>query len=81
MTTNSNKRRSKTKSEKIDAKRKGPRYGKDVVWPSGVEERYDISAATRWRWERLKLLPKRDVSIGGKTGWRPETLAQAEVAK
>lgn len=66
-------------------KKIGPRHGTVVVWPSGVEERYGISAPTRWRWEKgdkkrglAPRLPPRDVSVGGKTGWRPETLAQAE---
>jgi predicted DNA-binding transcriptional regulator AlpA len=65
----------------VKPKKIGPRQGTVVVWPSGVQERYGISAPTRWRWEKLGLLPKRDVAIGGKTGWRPETLAQAEIAK
>jgi hypothetical protein len=59
-------------------KKIGPRHGTVVVWPSGLEERYGISAPTRWRWEKRGLLPPRDVSVGGRTGWRPETLAQAE---
>lgn len=57
-----------------------PKAGTGVVWPSGVEARYDISAPTRWRWEKQGRLPKRDVCVGGKTGWRPETLAAAESA-
>jgi predicted DNA-binding transcriptional regulator AlpA len=59
-------------------KKIGPRQGAVVVWPSGVQERYGISAPTLWRWEKLKRLPPRDVNIGGKTGWRPATLAAAE---
>lgn len=62
----------------IKPKKIGLRQGTVVVWPSGVQERYGISAPTRWRWEKLGLLPKRDVSVGGKTGWRPETLLAAE---
>jgi len=65
----------------IKSKKIGPRHGTVVVWPSGVQERYGISAPTRWRWEKLGVLPARDVSVGGKTGWRPETLAQAEIPK
>ena len=57
---------------------RGPRAGSVVVWPKGVEERYDISAVTRWRWERKGLLPARDVHIGGRSGWRPENLVAAE---
>jgi predicted DNA-binding transcriptional regulator AlpA len=52
--------------------------GTAVVWPSGVEVRYGISSPTRWRWERNGRLPARDVNLGGKTGWKPETLAAAE---
>ena len=55
-----------------------PAVGAAVVWPRGVEQRYDISAPTRWRWERDGKLPARDVNVGGKTGWRPETLATHE---
>lgn len=57
----------------------GPTEGSRVVWPLGVERRYDISAVTRWRWERTGRLPQRDVAIGGRTGWRPETLNMHEV--
>jgi hypothetical protein len=49
-----------------------------VIWPAGVEHRYDISPVTRWRWERDGKLPARDVCIGGRTGWRPDTLDAAE---
>lgn len=54
------------------------KYGKAVTWPAGVEERYGISAVTRWRWEKAGKLPARDVHIGGRTGWRPTTLDAAE---
>jgi predicted DNA-binding transcriptional regulator AlpA len=57
---------------------RGPRAGTVVIWAKGVEERYGISPPTRWRWERKGLLPARDVHIGGRSGWRPETLAAAE---
>ena len=55
--------------------RRGPREGKDVVWPTGLQERLGISAPTRWRWERDGKLPRRDVNIAGKTGWKPTTIA------
>jgi hypothetical protein len=51
-----------------------PVKGTHVYWPHGVEQRYGITAVTRWRWERDKRLPPRDVDVGGKTGWKPETL-------
>lgn len=54
--------------------KRAPREGSAVVWPKGVEERYGISACTRWRWEREGKLPARDVNVGGKTGWKPTTL-------
>ena len=56
----------------------GPTEGTAVVWPRGAEIRYCISAPTRWRWEKSGRLPPRDVNLGGKTGWRPETLTAAE---
>lgn len=49
-----------------------------AYWPADLQELYGISATTVWRWERLGKLPPRDVNIGGKSGWRPETLAAAE---
>jgi hypothetical protein len=53
--------------------------GTGCVWPLGVQKRYDISAPTRWRWEKLGLLPARDVFVGGKAvGWKPETLETAD---
>lgn len=63
---------------KIQKAKRAPREGKSVVWPKGVEERYGISHTTRWRWEKEGRLPQRDVNVGGKTGWRPGTLAAAE---
>ena len=58
--------------------RGAPVRGTHVIWPSGVEERYGITSVTRWRWERAGKLPPRDVNVGGKTGWKPETLESAE---
>jgi predicted DNA-binding transcriptional regulator AlpA len=58
--------------------KRAPRAGTAVVWPKGVEERYGISAPTRWRWEKIGRLPARDVNLQGKTGWRPGTLDAAE---
>src|SRR3954471_15432824 len=59
-------------------KRAAPIEGTEVVWPAGVELRYGISSITRWRWERAGKLPARDVSIGGRTGWKPQTLDEAQ---
>jgi hypothetical protein len=52
--------------------------GEAVIWPRGLEQRYGISAITRWRWERGGHLPPRDVNVGGKTGWKPSTLTAAD---
>ncbi len=53
--------------------------GTRVIYPRGIEERFGISTATRWRWERSERLPARDVFVGGQAvGWRPETLEAAE---
>jgi predicted DNA-binding transcriptional regulator AlpA len=50
-----------------------------ILRPRDVELRYDISAPTRWRWERTGKLPPRDVFIGGRpAGWRPATLDAAD---
>lgn len=60
-------------------KRRARTSGTACVWPSGVEVRFGISAATRWRWEKNGLLPARDVFLGGKAvGWKPATLDAAE---
>jgi hypothetical protein len=61
--------------------RHAPLEGTRIVWPSGLEARYGISPVTRWRWEKLGKLPARDMTVGGRTGWRPETLAKAETLK
>jgi hypothetical protein len=58
--------------------RTAPHQGTHVIWAPGIEARYGISPATRWRWEASGRLPKRDINVGGKTGWRPETLAAFE---
>jgi hypothetical protein len=58
---------------------RAPRAGTAVLWPKGVEERYGISAVTRWRWEKAGRLPPRDVFVGAiAVGWRPATLETAE---
>jgi hypothetical protein len=62
-----------------DARTRGaPIEGTAVIWPAGLERRYGISPITRWRWERAGKVPPRDVHIGGRSGWRPETLEAAE---
>jgi len=58
--------------------RGGPVRGDAVIWPRGLERRYGISAVTRWRWERSGRLPPRDVHVGGRSGWRPETIERYE---
>ena len=60
-------------------KRPAPRQGTAIVWPKALETRYDISAVTRWRYERMGKLPKRDAFIGGvAVGWKLATLEAAE---
>lgn len=54
-----------------------PGEGTEVVWPRGVETRLGLTPWTRWRWERDGKLPQRDVCIGGRTGWKPATIAAA----
>jgi hypothetical protein len=72
------KTRRKPKEPNDLRKRPAPVQGAAVVWPAGVEARYGISAVTRWRWEREGTLPARDVHVGGRDGWRPETLEAFE---
>ncbi len=74
MATNGTNRRKRKAEAEDRRKRPAPITGTAVTWPSGVEQRYGISAVTRWRWERDGLLPPRDVHVGGRDGWRPETL-------
>ncbi len=51
----------------------------NVLRPMDVERRYNITAPTRWRWEKSGVLPKRDVFRGGKAwGWYETTLAASE---
>jgi predicted DNA-binding transcriptional regulator AlpA len=65
---------------KKQRKTKKPRLGgSHVVYPRGLEARLGISAPTRWRMERDRRLPPRDVYVGGTAvGWRPATLDAAE---
>ncbi len=56
-------------------RKRPPHAGTAVIWPQGVQAMYDISAPTRWRYEKSGRLPPRDVHLGSKSGWRPETLA------
>lgn len=52
--------------------------GTACLWPRAVEDYFGISGPTRWRWERIGLLPARDVYIGEKAiGWKPETIERA----
>jgi hypothetical protein len=66
-------------NNKPRGKKRARTSGTACVWPSGVQERYGISAVTRWRWGKTQRLPARDVFIGGvPVGWRPATLDAAE---
>jgi len=49
--------------------------GRSVVWPAGLEAELGISPVTRWRWERDGKLPARDVKVGDRDGWKPQTIA------
>jgi predicted DNA-binding transcriptional regulator AlpA len=59
---------------------KRPRVGgTDCIFPRGVEERFGVTSATRYRWEKSGKLPPRDVNVGGKAvEWRPATIHAAE---
>jgi len=64
----------------VKARKTSPIRGTAVVWPPGCRAMFDISAPTMWRWEKAGRLPPRDVNIGGRTGWKPETLAAVTAA-
>lgn len=49
-------------------------FAPSVCWPSDASRLLNISAVTLWRWERKGLLPERDVHVGNRSGWRPDTL-------
>ena len=73
------RRKNPRRKKRQDFRTRGsPIAGTAVVWAKGVEQRYGLSEVTRWRWERDGKLPPRDVNVGGRTGWRPETLAAFE---
>jgi hypothetical protein len=59
-------------------RRPAPIKGTRVVWPAGLRERYGVSGVTIWRWLRDGKLPAPDVHVGGRSGWSPELLAEAE---
>jgi hypothetical protein len=76
------KSRSSSKAKPLTAKpavKQCRTLGTVVVWPRGVEHRYGIKPVTRWRWERDKKLPPRDVFVNGvPIGWKPATLEASE---
>lgn len=51
-----------------------------TVWNlADLRARYNKSAPTLWRWEKLGKIPPRDVFINGKpAAWRCETILTAE---
>lgn len=55
-----------------------PEFPRPILWPRDLEQRYAISAPTRWRWERRGVLPPRDVHLGTRSGWRLETIERLE---
>ncbi len=66
-------RKTITKARKAPATR-----GTAVVWPAGIRERYGISAWSVWNWEKKGWLPKRDLFIGGRSGWLAATIEAFE---
>jgi hypothetical protein len=52
--------------------------GTFCIWPRGVELMFDVSSETRRRWEKARVLPPRDVFLGGQAiGWKQATLEAA----
>jgi predicted DNA-binding transcriptional regulator AlpA len=50
-----------------------------ILWPKDIEDRYGISTVSRWRWERAKKLPARDVHVAGEpVAWYASTILAAE---
>lgn len=70
---------SPTKRKRIRKGVKERTAGLGCIWPSGIEAHYGISPPTRWRWEKDRKLPPRDVFVGGvAVGWKPSTIDIAE---
>jgi len=44
-----------------------------------VNERYDISNATQWRWRQAGVLPAPAYTFNGQNLWSPDQIAAADV--
>jgi predicted DNA-binding transcriptional regulator AlpA len=73
----------KSKVRKVKRAPKRPAFGgTHLITPRGLEARYGWSPPTRWRAERDRRVPARDVFIGGRAvGWKPSTIEAAESAQ
>lgn len=66
---------------RIEARRKARQErarNADILYPNDLCERWGISRPTLWRWEKNEKLPKRDVTVGGKTAWYRSTIEAYE---
>lgn len=54
--------------QKYCGKKRARTAGTARVWPSGVQERYGVSAVTRWRWDKTQPLPTAGCIRGWRTG-------------
>lgn len=65
----------------IPKAKRARRASDHVIYPNGLQARWDISLTTRWRMERDGRIPARDFYIGGRAvGWHTKTIEAAERA-
>lgn len=51
-----------------------------VLWRRDLAARYGVCRETVWRWQQAGKIPRPDVRIGDRHGWRAETIRTHESA-